>query len=112
MKRSGLDLVFKEIVKASFLTSLQTLLEHCEFKDRRDQVILIQLIVGMKDGKLSKRLQLDDKMTLEKAKTQARQVAQIDTQQGVVRHKRPATWIRRMNPLQSGHPVKIRKGID
>ena len=73
----------------AFITSLHTLSEHCGFGERRENEILYQLIIGIRDAKLSKRLQLDDKTTLEKASIQVRQEEQVNSQQPVVRGSQP-----------------------
>ena len=73
----------------AFITSLHTLSEHCGFGERRENEILYQLIIGIRDAKLSKRLQLDDKITLEKASIQVRQEEQVNSQQPVVRGSQP-----------------------
>ena len=51
----------------NFITHLYCLAEYCEFGTLRDDLIRDRIVVGIKDMKLSKQLQLDSKLTLEKA---------------------------------------------
>ena len=54
--------------------------------------------MGLKDKKLSEKLQLDSKLTLEKAVTQARQSETVKKQQDILQGTQPALpqlmWIR------------------
>ena len=56
-----------------YITALYSLAEHCEYEGWKDQMICDRLVVGLKDSALSKRLQMDPDLTLEKAKKAARQ---------------------------------------
>ena len=56
-----------------FIMELQSLVEHCEYGDLRDDMVRDRLVVGIRDGTLSERLQLDSKLTLESAMKQTRQ---------------------------------------
>ena len=49
------------------------LAEYCEFGTLRDDLIRDRIVVGIKDKKLSEQLQLDSKLTLEKAITKTMQ---------------------------------------
>ena len=51
-----------------YITELYALSETCKFKDRRDEMLLDRLIVGIQDKGLSEKLQFDTDLTLEKAK--------------------------------------------
>ena len=51
----------------SFITSLYTLVEHCDYKTLRDEMIRDRIVVGISDAKLSEKLQLNRELTLEKA---------------------------------------------
>ena len=57
----------------SFITDLHALAEHCDYKDLHDEMIRDRIVVGLRDAALSEKLQLDSKLTLEKAVTTARQ---------------------------------------
>ena len=68
-----------------FITSLYTLAEHCDYGELRDQLIRDRIVVGLRDAKISEKLQLDPALTLEKAVTQARQKEAVHEQQSIVR---------------------------
>ena len=57
----------------NLITDLYCLAEYCEFWTLRDDLIRERIVVGIKDKKLSEQLQLDSKLTLEKAITKTRQ---------------------------------------
>ena len=57
----------------TFITDLHCLAEYCEFGILKDNLIRDRIVVGLKDKKLSEQLQLDPKLTLEKATTKAKQ---------------------------------------
>ena len=71
----------------AFIARLYGLSEHCGFDERRDKEILYQLLIGMKDDRLSKKLQLEDDkdLTLEKARRSIRLNEEISSQQAIVR---------------------------
>ena len=50
-----------------FINSLHVLAEHCKYGDLHDQMIRDRIVVGLKDGNVSQRLQLDPDLTLKKA---------------------------------------------
>ena len=52
---------------------LVELAEHCSYGVSHNEMIRDRLVVGIKDAKLSEKLQLDPDLTLEKAITQAHQ---------------------------------------
>ena len=56
-----------------FINSLHVLAEHCEYGDSHDKMICDRIMVGLKDGNVSKRLQLDPDLTLPKAQDIARE---------------------------------------
>ena len=70
----------------SFITSLYTLAEYCEYGILHDEMIRGRTVVGLRDEKLSERVQLNNKLTLERAVTQARQSEAMKMQQSVVRN--------------------------
>ena len=57
----------------NFITDLYCLAEYCKFGNLRDDLIRDRIVVGIKDKKLSEQLQLDSKLTLEKAITKLNQ---------------------------------------
>ena len=71
----------------NFITDLFSLAEHCGFGDLHDELIRDRIVVGLADKNLSETLQLEADLTLEKAKTQARQKELIDQQQEILRQK-------------------------
>ena len=52
-----------------FITSLYSLAENCAYGELRDEMIRECIVVGIHNGPLSERLQLDSELTLEKVKT-------------------------------------------
>ena len=50
----------------NFITDLYNLAEYCEYGALRDEMIRDRLVVGLRDLKLSEKLQLDADLTLEK----------------------------------------------
>ncbi|KAK0131436.1 hypothetical protein N1851_033838 [Merluccius polli] len=64
-----------------FLTSLYALAESCEYGQLHDELLRDRLVVGLKDSKLSERMQLDRELTLTKAITMARQSEEVKRQQ-------------------------------
>lgn len=69
----------------SFVTNLYKLAENCGFGALHDDLIRDRIVVGLRDHRLSEKLQLDAELTLEKATTQARQHETVKAQQSVVR---------------------------
>ena len=68
----------------TFITDLHCLAEHCEFGVLKDELIRDRIVVGLKDKKLSEKLQLNPKLTLEKAVTQARKSETVKKQQDIL----------------------------
>ena len=48
------------------VTALYALVEHCEYKGLKEQMIRDRLVVGLRDSKLSERLQMDSDLDLKK----------------------------------------------
>ena len=63
-----------------YITALHTLSEHCSYSDMRDQLIRDRIVVGIKDAKLSEKMQLDPDLTLEKSIALARQSEAVKKQ--------------------------------
>ncbi len=74
----------KEPVDA-FITDLYALAEYCGYGGLHDEMIRDRLVVGLRDAKLSEKLQLDAELTLEKAIRQVRQAEAVKQQQVVIR---------------------------
>ena len=71
----------------TFVTALHNLAQHCDYKDLHDEMIRDRLVVGLRDAKLSERLQLDTDLTLETALIKARQSETVHQQQPFLRGK-------------------------
>ena len=70
-----------------FIASLHTLAAKCEYGDLRDSLIRDRIIVGIRDAELSKRLQMDEKLTLQTCINKVTQSEMIGSQQATVRDK-------------------------
>ncbi|XP_056001795.1 uncharacterized protein LOC125656292 [Ostrea edulis] len=68
----------------SFITALYTLVEHCEYGQLKDEMIRDRIVVGIRDSKLSEKLQLNPDLKLEDAINQARQRGAVQKQQAIV----------------------------
>ena len=68
-----------------FVTALYALVEHCEYQGLKEQMIRDRLVVGLRDSKLSERLQLDSDLDLKKALAMARNSEAVRAQQSTVR---------------------------
>ena len=82
----------------SFITALYGLAEYCGYAGLHDEMIRDRIVVGLRDARLSEKLQLDPELTLEKAVTQVRQAEAVKQQQLLVRgatvnHKQPDTHV-------------------
>ena len=86
-----------------FITALHTLVEYCDYGDLRDQMVHERIVVGIANAKLSERLQLDRKLTLDSAVTQARQDENVRKQQATLRG---ATKDSSVSALHKGKPEK------
>jgi hypothetical protein len=69
---------------SEFITDLYKLAEHCDFQGLKHELIRDRIVVGIKNRRLSERLQLDAKLTLETATRQVKQTELVKSQQGVV----------------------------
>ncbi|XP_033756224.1 uncharacterized protein LOC117338969 [Pecten maximus] len=74
----------------TFITSLHALSEHCGYRVLREEMIRDRLVVGLKNIRLSEKIQLDANLAFEKALTQARQSEAVKKQQSVVRNVEPS----------------------
>lgn len=57
----------------SFITDLHRLAEFCEYGDLHDQLVHDRIVVGLRDTKLTEKLEMDSELTLEKAVINAQQ---------------------------------------
>ena len=68
-----------------FVTALHTLAEHCSYGPLKEEMIRDRLVVGLRDGNLSLKLQMDPKLTLKTAVATASQNEMVRKQQSTVR---------------------------
>ena len=64
-----------------FITTLYTLASRCEYGALHDEMIRDRIVVGISNPALSEKMQLDDKLTLEKASKLARESEAVKKQQ-------------------------------
>lgn len=69
----------------SFITAVHKLAEHCKFGVLREELIRDRIVVGIRDAKLSEKMQLNDKLDLKTAVTQVKQHEEVKKQQAVLR---------------------------
>ena len=69
----------------TFIMALYALAEHCEYKDTKEEMIRDRLVVGIRDGSFSERLQMEPDLTLEKAKKIIRQREAVHEQQAFIK---------------------------
>lgn len=71
----------------AFITDLYVLAEHCSYGALHDEMIRDRLVVGLRNARLSEKLQLDADLTLEMAMVEVRQSEVVKQQQTVIRSK-------------------------
>ena len=64
-----------------FITALHSLAEKCDFGSLYNKMIRDRIVVGIKDVKLSEKMQLDESLTLDRAAKMVRQTKQVKEQQ-------------------------------
>ncbi len=78
----------------AFITDVYCLAEHCGYAALHDEMVRDRIVVGIRDSRLSEKMQMDPELTLEKAVTLARQSEAVKKQQATVRgHDRDTTSI-------------------
>ena len=65
----------------NFITRLHQLAENCESGGLKSEMIRDRLVIGIRDGQLSERLQMESDLTLQKAEKLVRQRAAVSQQQ-------------------------------
>ena len=65
----------------SFITALYTLAEHCGYGELHDEMVRDRIVVGIRNGALSEKLQLNADLTQQTAITQLRQAEAVKKQQ-------------------------------
>ena len=68
-----------------YLLVLHALARNCEYGQLRDELIRDRIVIGILDKALSKRLQMDPELTLEKAARMVRQSESVGEQQRVLK---------------------------
>ena len=68
-----------------YIMELYRLADNCNYQGIKEEMIRDRLVVGLRDEALSQQLQMDSGLTLEKAKTKARQREAIGEQQRVLK---------------------------
>ena len=66
---------------------MYTLAEHCGYGELREELIRDKLVEGIRDSRLSERLQLDPDLTLGKAVTIIRESESVHQQQSFLRRE-------------------------
>ena len=84
-----------------FITRLHLLADNCEFENLRDEMIRDQLVIGIHDRRLSKRLQMETGLNLQQAETMVRQRAAVQEQQYALKH--PADTKLQMESVRRSH---------
>ena len=85
-----------------YIVALYDLAENCDYGALQSEMIRDRLVVGIRDGTLSERLQLDAELTLEKAKKAVRQREAVHEQQRELKGK--GTVSSKLDALRSGSP--------
>lgn len=67
-----------------FIKALYELIQHCEYGTLREELIRDRLVVGLRDQKLSEKLQMDEKLTLDTAKRICLEHENIKKQQSLL----------------------------
>lgn len=75
----------------NFITDVYKLAEHCQYGVLREEMIRDRIVVGIRDARLSEKLQLDPKLTLESTITQVRQREEVKKQQPLIRREKTDT---------------------
>ena len=102
----------------AFIMDLYRLAEFCDYKVLQGEMIRDRIVVGIWDSQLSEKLQMDPKLTLEKAVAQSRQAESVRKQQAIIQcsHSQPqpanidavSPGRQQQQPLQEPQPA-IRK---
>ena len=89
-----------------YLLVLHALARNCEYGQLREELIRDRIVIGILDKALSKRLQMDPELTLEKASRMVRQSESVREQQLVLKGQKDkdkegvetdVNWMKSMN---------------
>ena len=72
----------------SFIEDLQKQADICSFGDLRDQMVHTQIVAGLRDSQLRRRLMANDNLTLDQVIAEAKS-AEITRQQDQILHSNP-----------------------
>ena len=92
-----------------YITSLYNFIEHCEYGTLKEEMIRDQIVVCIRDSSLSERLQMDESLTLEKAKKLVRQRETVKEQRPFLKKDvlwsmlNRNLWVTRPAPRQKHH---------
>ncbi|KAM7292169.1 uncharacterized protein ISCGN_025414 [Ixodes scapularis] len=93
-----------------FVTDLHALAKYCKFGTLHDEMIRDRIVVGVRDYKLSEKMQLDANLTLETATTMARQSETIKGQQAELRPTDSVSRVKAIRPSKDPPPHKRARG--
>ena len=94
-----------------FITALYHLVEHCEYGPLKEEMIRDRLVVGIRDSSLSERLQMDDQLTLEKAKKLVRQREAVKEQQSFLKKEECSLEYIKQKPTGSSARTKAKTSL-
>ena len=97
-----------------YITELYSLVEHCDYGTMTEEMLRDRLVVGIRDKMMSEKLQLDQDLTLEKAKIIIRQREAIHDQAEVLQVGEKmaldgAFTQKKPHQIASNHPERNRK---
>jgi hypothetical protein len=95
-----------------FITSLYSLVEHCDYGVLRDEMIRDRIVVGIRNTALSEKMQLQSDLDLQKAIKQAREAEAIKLQQPLLRgggEKKHDTPVAAVNKGKTWNRPKLQK---
>ena len=95
----------------AFITDLYALAEHCSYRMLHNEMIRDRLVVGLRDAKLSEKLQLDAELMLDKAVTQVRQAEAVKRQQTVLRSEGESLPVGNIQRGANNRPAKLKKKL-
>ncbi|MDD9361326.1 MAG: hypothetical protein PV344_00085, partial [Anaplasma sp.] len=71
---------------ADFITALYALVETCDYGTLKDELLRDRIVVGVKDKRLSTKLQMESELTLERAVLLTKQTETVGRQQETLKH--------------------------
>ena len=93
-----------------YITVLYALVETCEYGALQDEMLRDRIVVGIRDKALSERMQAEASLTLEKAKTMARQKEAIAEQSSQLRGDGSKQSPIAVDQVRGGQPHPTRRG--